>query len=97
MQDIDKWIDLISKGDSLFIQRLKARYNDLADKYCPELDEDGRKYLVECETVYMLANVYNGLSMFIDFFTDDDMAKSSLKDAVERYNALMDKHFEVIE
>lgn len=97
MTDIDRWINAVSEDESDFIKKLKARYVELADKYCPDLDDQGKKYLTECETVFQLQNMFNGLSFFIDFLTDEKIAKDLLSDAIARYNGLTGKKFEVKE
>ena len=62
MTDFNEWIDSVSRDESDFIKRLKARYVELTDRYCPDLDEQGKRYLTECETVFHLQSLYNGLS-----------------------------------
>lgn len=95
MTDFDRWINIVSNDESDFVKKLKTRYIELTDRYCPNLDEQGKKYLTECETVFHLQSLYNGLAFFIDFLTDEKVGKQLLSDAVERYNGLTGKKFEV--
>ena len=95
MSDIDRWINEVSQDDEGLIRDLKDRYIEIADRYCPDLDENGRKYLTEYELAYQLANVSHGLHYFIQFLEDDETAKDMLKEALARYNHLTENDYKV--